>query len=80
MPGYGVETATDGLLSWAWAEDQLRTSHNFWLVTHWPDGRPHAVVHQAERQSPLIAGLSEARIVRHNRRQFRVLDGGRKPH
>jgi len=43
MPGYGIRPAEDGLLSWAWAEEQLGKSHNFWLVTHWPDGRPHAM-------------------------------------
>jgi len=45
MPGYGIQAANQGpgLLSWAWAEEQLAASHNFWLVTHWPDGRPHAM-------------------------------------
>ncbi|HET6318763.1 MAG TPA: pyridoxamine 5'-phosphate oxidase family protein [Chloroflexota bacterium] len=43
MPGYGIQTGERGLLTWAWAEQQLTTSHNFWLVTHWPDGRPHAM-------------------------------------
>ena len=43
MPGYGIREADEGLLSWAWAEAQLMKSHNFWLVTHWPDGRPHAM-------------------------------------
>jgi Pyridoxamine 5'-phosphate oxidase len=45
MPGYGIQGPEQGggLLSWAWAEEQLAKSHNFWLVTHWPDGRPHAM-------------------------------------
>src|SRR4051794_15037421 len=45
MPGYGVEPAPDGegLLPWSWAEERLRTSHTFWLATHWPDGRPHVM-------------------------------------
>src|SRR4051794_15095995 len=43
MPGYGIHTSTEGVLAWAWAEEQLTKSHNFWLVTHWPDGRPHAM-------------------------------------
>jgi hypothetical protein len=43
MPGYGIQESADGLLTWAWAEEQLTKSHNFWLVTHWPDGRPHAM-------------------------------------
>jgi len=45
MPGYGIQGPTEGsgLLDWSWAEQQLTTSHNFWLATHWPDGRPHVM-------------------------------------
>jgi len=45
MPGYGTLPADQGagLLPWSWAEEQLRSSHNFWLATHWPDGRPHVM-------------------------------------
>ena len=45
MPGYGTLAANQGagLLPWSWAEEQLRSSHNFWLATHWPDGRPHVM-------------------------------------
>ena len=45
MPGYGIRPANEGsgLLPWSWAEGQLRASHNFWVVTLWPDGRPHAM-------------------------------------
>jgi PPOX class probable F420-dependent enzyme len=45
MPGYGTLGPDEGagLLPWSWAEDQLRTSHNFWLATRWPDGRPHVM-------------------------------------
>lgn len=45
MPGYGILPANEGsgLLPWSWAEGQLRASHNFWVVTLWPDGRPHAM-------------------------------------
>jgi pyridoxamine 5'-phosphate oxidase-like protein len=43
MPGYGIDTSTDGLLPWSWAEDQLTKSRNFWLVTHSAHGRPHAM-------------------------------------
>jgi len=45
MPGYGTLGPTEGtgLLTWAWAELQLTTSHNFWLATRWPDGRPHVM-------------------------------------
>lgn len=43
MPGYGVQPPDKGtgLLPWTWALDRLRDSHNFWLATVWPDGRPH---------------------------------------
>lgn len=45
MPGYGIRPANEGagLLPWSWAGEQLRASHNFWVVTLWPDGRPHAM-------------------------------------
>jgi len=45
MPGYGIvgPDAGSGLLPWSWAEAQLKSSHNFWLATRWPDGRPHVM-------------------------------------
>ncbi len=45
MPGYGIRPAAPGvgLLPWSWAEQRLHASHNFWVVTLWPDGRPHAM-------------------------------------
>jgi len=45
MPGYGIAGPTEGsgLLDWSWAEQQLTRSHNFWLATHWQDGRPHVM-------------------------------------
>jgi hypothetical protein len=45
MPGYGILPAGEdsGLLSWAWAEQRLGTSHEYWLATVWPDGRPHVM-------------------------------------
>jgi PPOX class probable F420-dependent enzyme len=43
MPGYGVEGADHGtgLLPWSWAVERLTASHDYWLATVWPDGRPH---------------------------------------
>ncbi|MPZ84460.1 MAG: pyridoxamine 5'-phosphate oxidase [Actinophytocola sp.] len=43
MPGYGTLPADrgTGLLPWTWALARLRESHDFWLATVWPDGRPH---------------------------------------
>ena len=45
MPGYGLlgpEEGT-GLLPWSWAEERLSTSHDYWVATVWPDGRPHVM-------------------------------------
>jgi hypothetical protein len=42
MPGYGVPASEEGLLPWSWAEERLSRSHNYWLATARPDGRPHA--------------------------------------
>jgi len=44
MPGYGLPTGTQGLLPWQWAEHRLATSHNYWLATVRPDGRPHLMI------------------------------------
>ena len=45
MPGYGLLKADEGsgLLPWSWAEERLIASRNYWLVSVWPDGRPHAM-------------------------------------
>ena len=42
----------------------------------WPEGRPHAMIDAVHRQAPFLAQIGEARIVRADRRQFRVYDGG----
>jgi hypothetical protein len=43
MPGYGILPAEEGsgLLSWSWALERLRQSHDYWVSTTWPGGRPH---------------------------------------
>lgn len=43
----------------------------------WPDGRPRAFVDGLNRQAPFLPEIRHARLVRANRRQFRVYDGGR---
>lgn len=43
MPGYGIATGTEGLLPWSWAVERLTTSHDYWLATTRPDGRPHVM-------------------------------------
>jgi len=43
MPGYGIQPADagSGLLPWDWAETKLLASHDYWLGSSCPDGRPH---------------------------------------
>jgi hypothetical protein len=43
MPGYGIQGPDEGtgLLPWSWAEERLAASHDYWLATVRPDGRPH---------------------------------------
>ena len=43
MPGYGTLPAGEGrgLLPWAWAEERLAGSHDYWLATVTPAGAPH---------------------------------------
>jgi hypothetical protein len=45
MPGYGIMGPAEGtgLLPWSWAEERLTASHDYWLATVWPDGRPHVM-------------------------------------
>jgi pyridoxamine 5'-phosphate oxidase-like protein len=45
MPGYGMLPADQGtgLLPWSWATDRLRESHDYWVASGWPDGRPHVM-------------------------------------
>jgi hypothetical protein len=44
MPGYGLPKGNKGLLPWSWAEQRLKQSHNFWISTTRPDGRPHTMI------------------------------------
>jgi PPOX class probable F420-dependent enzyme len=45
MPGYGVLPADEGsgLLPWPEAEQRLTSSHDYWVATVRPDGRPHVM-------------------------------------
>jgi len=45
MPGYGIVGAREGsgLLEWSWAVERLARSHDYWVATVWPDGRPHVM-------------------------------------
>ncbi len=44
MPGYGLPKGTKGLIPWKWADERLARSHNYWIITVRPDGRPHAAI------------------------------------
>ena len=35
---------TSGLKPWSWAVERLEKSHNYWIATSWPDGRPHLML------------------------------------
>jgi nitroimidazol reductase NimA-like FMN-containing flavoprotein (pyridoxamine 5'-phosphate oxidase superfamily) len=43
MRDYGVPDTPEGLLPWAWAEQRLRDSRSYWVVTSDTSGRPHAM-------------------------------------
>src|SRR5579863_3006248 len=36
--------ATIGLKPWSWALERLEQSHNYWIATSRPDGRPHLML------------------------------------
>lgn len=40
FPGYGVPDAPDGMLPWAWAEERLLASRNYWVATVGPHASP----------------------------------------
>jgi general stress protein 26 len=35
---------TTGLKPWSWALERLEKSHNYWIATSRPDGRPHLML------------------------------------
>lgn len=42
VKGYGISTRQQGMLDWAWVDDQMAKSRNYWICSTRPDGRPHA--------------------------------------
>ena len=36
--------ATSGLKTWSWALERMENSHNYWIATSRPDGRPHLML------------------------------------
>ena len=43
MAAYGVPEGDAGLLPWAWAEERLLASRNYWVTTVSQAGRPHSM-------------------------------------
>jgi nitroimidazol reductase NimA-like FMN-containing flavoprotein (pyridoxamine 5'-phosphate oxidase superfamily) len=41
-PTYGIHDAPEGMLDWAWAEERLARSRNYWIATADEDGRPRS--------------------------------------
>lgn len=42
MKEYGIHEDDEGLLTWAFVDEQMAKSRNYWIGTTRPDGRPHA--------------------------------------
>jgi hypothetical protein len=42
----------------------------------WPAGQSHALSETMEHQAPFLPSIRQAKIVRSQRRQFRVYEGG----
>lgn len=43
FPGYGIRQDVEGMLEWAWVDERMSQSRNYWIGSVRPDGRPHAV-------------------------------------
>lgn len=42
MRNYGIADGEQGMIEWAWVEDQMTRARNYWISTVTPDGKPHA--------------------------------------
>ena len=40
---YGISQADEGMVTWEWVVAQLEKSRSYWLISLYPDGRPHCV-------------------------------------
>ena len=40
---YGVPASNKDMLEWSWVIGELQKSRNYWLISTYPDGRPHCV-------------------------------------
>jgi PPOX class probable F420-dependent enzyme len=86
MPGYGIAGADEGrgLLPWSWAEERLTRSRTYWVVTTWPDGRPHAMPVWAvwDEGAVWFSSAVDSRKVRNLRRDPRCVvatEDGQQP-
>lgn len=43
IAGYGIPKTKKGMVSWDWAEEQLKMAKNYWVATTRPDGHPHSI-------------------------------------
>ena len=42
MPGYQIAKGAKGQKSWVWAQRRFTASHNYWVTTVHPGGRPNS--------------------------------------
>ncbi|WP_371498038.1 pyridoxamine 5'-phosphate oxidase family protein [Kitasatospora sp. NBC_00374] len=91
MPGYGILPADQGtgLLPWSWARQRLTGSHDYWISTVRPDGRPHAMPvwgvwldgalwfssSRGSRKARNLAGRADCVVTTDNPREPVVLEG-----
>ncbi len=40
---YGVPETDEQMIEWPWVVEQLEKARNYWLISLYPDGRPHCV-------------------------------------
>src|SRR2546425_7661558 len=82
MPGYGLLDAAQGtgLLPWSWAVERLERSHDYWVATVRPDGRPHVMPvwfssSRASRKARNLAGRPQCAITTDNAYEPVVIEG-----
>lgn len=40
---YGIPDDETDMVEWGWVVEQLTSARHYWLITSYPDGRPHTV-------------------------------------
>lgn len=67
MQNYGLSTADEGMLDWAWAEERLIASRNYWIVSASLDGHAHAApVWGVWMEGALVFGVGKTSRKGHN--------------